>query len=419
MDEPGRMRDMRTTATHQPGAPDSMRLGLYFHIPFCASRCTYCDFNSYAGLVEWIPAYVDALGKEMAQVAAQLPEAAAVTTAYLGGGTPSLLPPASMAQIGESISRTFGQSGTIEFTMEANPGDINDDLLSAARSMGVNRISLGMQSSEDRILRLLGRRHSHRDTCLAVDQARAAGFDNLSLDLIYGLPGQSEEAWSAVVEEAIRLQPDHLSVYCLSLEPGTRLATWVEQGVVEAPEDDRSASMYEWLEERLDHAGFAHYEISNWARGETGLDGHPRHASRHNLTYWENRAYLGFGAGAHGYAADVRYADVQGVPDYVARLAARTLSPRFPLSSAASQWSAVDAHEAARDTMLLGLRLTLRGVDEDSFIARHGRRAWELLSPAVERLCGEGLLERVQGGRRIRLTARGRLLGNRVFAEFV
>ncbi len=392
---------------------------LYCHIPFCLSRCHYCDFVTYAGLEAKLPAYVSALCREVAQVGERTPPGLVIDTVYLGGGTPSLLEPAGLRLLGEAMHRAFHIRPGLEFTLEANPGDADAARLQAAREIGVSRLSLGMQSADDRVLGFLGRRHRQADTVSSVRLARRLGFDNLNLDLIFGLPGQSLETWQASVEAALALEPEHLSAYGLTIEAGTPLHGWIERGLVEQPDDDEAASQYEWLEERLEAAGFRHYEISNWARGPIADDRIPRFGSRHNVTYWGNRPYLGVGAGAHGYANGLRYTVVPGVDEYIQRISEPRGSDAFPLSSAAESWTPVSPEEAAMDTMLLGLRLTDKGVDMGEFRARHGEKAHQRVASSLANLCQDGLLEWVEEGRRVRLTPRGRLLANRVFREFV
>jgi oxygen-independent coproporphyrinogen-3 oxidase len=277
-----------------------------------------------------------------------------------------------------------------------------------------------MQSASESTLGLLGRRHSHRETCDSVQRARRAGIESLNLDLIYGLPGQGIQEWKRDVEAALSLAPDHISAYSLTIEKGTRFDVWLRQGLIEAPDDDRAAEMLEWIAERLAREGFARYEISNWAQGEVCADGFPRHACRHNTTYWRNLPYLGVGAGAHGYIGATRYANVTRVHDYIGRMQApRDGSDDAPPMPAAACRSDVGPEEAAQDTMLLGLRLTEAGVALDDFTMRHGTRALQRMLDRLTRLASDGLLEWADGGRRVRLTERGRMLGNRVFAEFV
>lgn len=403
-----------------PGPDQGLPEALYIHIPFCLSRCHYCDFVTYTTLRASIDPYIEALAAEISGIRALSASVPPLRTLYLGGGTPSLLASHHLESIRHAIQEVYELGPELEFTLEANPGDLSQDLLAALRQNGVNRLSLGMQSANDAELRLLGRRHTHEKTRQAVHLARLSGFDNLSLDLIYGLPGQTLGDWAANVEAALRLEPEHLSAYCLTIEAGTRLQAQVRRGEVEPASDDAAAEMLEWLASRLSQAGYARYEISNWARGGIAADGHPRFACRHNLTYWRNRPYLGVGAGAHGYWAGVRYANVTRVADYIGRFRAGAAAPRGSPRLRAASWSApVGEEEASRDTLLLGLRLTAAGVRVDEYVERHGLPAWEKQKPALDRLERDGLVEWAEGGRRVRLTERGCMLANRVFAEFV
>jgi oxygen-independent coproporphyrinogen-3 oxidase len=393
---------------------------LYLHIPFCLSRCHYCDFVTYTTLRGSVQPYIGALADEILQVGAALPSPTPLRTIYLGGGTPSLLSSRELRQLAAAIWAAFPVEPSFEFTVEANPGDVTPEFLDGLREVGANRLSLGMQSASDSSLRLLGRRHTHQETCDSVQRARRAGIESMNLDLIYGLPGQGLQDWKRDVEAALSLVPDHISAYSLTIEKGTRFEAWLRRGLIEAPEDDRAAEMLEWVADRLGREGFARYEISNWARGEICADGFPGRACRHNITYWRNRPYVGVGAGAHGYLGTIRYANVTQVRGYIGRMRApRDGSDDAPSLPAAVWRSNVGPDEAAQDTMLLGLRLTQVGVSLDDFARRHGQRAWQRMLARLTRLASDGLVEWADGGRRVRLTERGRMLGNRVFAEFV
>lgn len=407
---------LEETPIHSPGDPG---LAVYVHIPFCLSRCPYCDFNTYTGMQAWVPSYIRALCREAAQVADAAGGSLIADTVYIGGGTPSILPPGVLLELMEGLRSALEVPKQAEMTIEVNPGDASAAWMAAARQAGFSRLSLGMQSADARVLTFLGRRHAHADTVAAVGLARQAGFENISLDLIYGVPGQSLDSWMETVDQALGFEPDHLSAYALTVEAGTPLGDWVSTGLVSPPDDDLAADMVEWLEERLDRAGFLHYEISNWGRRLGGDAASAARVSQHNLRYWRNQPYLGLGAGAHGYAGGLRYANAGRIPDYLTRLGERDRSPRFPLSSAVCQWRCVEPDEAARDSMLLGLRLTAWGVERDGFVARHGLPAWQALQPAVDGLILDGLLEWFDSGRRLRLTRRGRQVGNRVFQAFV
>lgn len=386
-------------------------LSLYVHIPFCASKCGYCDFNSYAGQEHLIEAYSKALVREALlwrDAAAGRP----VTTVFFGGGTPSLLPIEELASIVDGLRAVFGVAPDAEVTLEANPGSIDEAYLRALLDLGFNRLSLGVQSLRDDELRALERIHSTEEARQAVRDARAAGFDNLSLDLIFGLPEQRMERWRRSVEEALSFHPEHLSLYALMVEEGTPLARDVLDGRVAAPDPDAQADQYEWARERLARAGYDHYEISNWAR--------PGYRCRHNLTYWECGDYLGLGAGAHSFLDCVRFANVEAPGEYVSLVeesskeAARG-ARETPMRQIVSRES-LAPDLAMVDALVLGLRL-VEGVSLAAFRERFGTDAMEAFGDRLAESFAHGLVETAGG--RLRLTDRGRLLGNEVFARLL
>ncbi|RME57127.1 MAG: radical SAM family heme chaperone HemW, partial [Caldilineae bacterium] len=279
-----------TREGNQPQRPGP--LGLYIHIPFCIQKCPYCDFNTYAKLEHLHQAFVDALCREMAQWAERLPTRR-IATVFVGGGTPTVLSPGQLIQILDTVRELFRLEPGHEITCEANPGAVDREKFAVLRSLGVNRLSMGVQSFQPEELAFLGRAHSVEDVYAAYTAARAAGFDNINLDFIFGLPEQPPENWAATLEEALALAPEHLSLYSLIVEPNTPLHHWVEGGRVPSPDEDEAAAHYEWAMERLGRAGYVHYEVSNWARDEIGQGRTPHRACRHNLIYWRNGAYLG------------------------------------------------------------------------------------------------------------------------------
>lgn len=383
-------------------------LALYVHIPFCETRCTYCAFNTYTGQDNLILRYIRALERELGFVGSQTYDP--VATIYFGGGTPSLVPPdaigAFIRRVGEVVTLLPGA----EITLEANPGTVDEPTLRDLRRAGVNRLSIGMQSADADELRLFARRHDVDDVRRTVALARRAGFANLSLDLIYGVPGQSMATWQHSLNVALTMNPDHLSLYSLGIEDGTPMQRWIDQGTVPAPDPDLAADMIEWAAEHLTAQGFAQYEISNWSR--------PGFESRHNLHYWRNLPYLGLGAGAHGYAARTRYSTVLRPADYIARIETQRSPLAYPLSAAAVDSESIDDQVAMAEHMIMGLRLTEEGVASAAFRARYGRDLWDVYGAELARLMAAGLLERTPDDR-VRLTPRGRLLGNHVFAAFV
>lgn len=389
---------------------------LYLHIPFCTHRCAYCDFNTYAGMEDQIPAYVQALCQEIQVVSRESAEPVPVHTIFFGGGTPSLLNIDQIDAILRTIYASYQVSPLAEITLEANPGTVSAAYLRELRALGVNRLSFGMQSANAMELRFLTRQHDLRDVIQAVSWGRQAGFDNLSLDLIFGLPNQTLNTWQNTVHQALALSTEHLSLYSLTVEHGTPLYRWVQRGLVESPDDDIAADMYEWSMEYLAGAGFTQYEISNWARpGPKGA----LYSSRHNLQYWLNRPYLGFGAGAHGSARGVRTANVNGVAVYIKRMNHPAAGP-FPASPANREINPIDRTTAMGETMMVGLRLTRQGVSNAEFQARFGVSLEETYPRQIKQLESQGLLEWVENpDLRLRLTPRGRLFGNRVFREFI
>ena len=392
---------------------DSVPYSVYVHIPFCQTRCAYCDFNTYAGQQDRIPAYVSALLAEIRAVAGSSRERLGVHTVFFGGGTPSLLPVASLGEILATIGACFDLDPGAEISLEANPGTVSADGLKALRQAGFNRLSLGMQSAKPEELRLLQRGHSTLDVIQAVRWAREAGFENVNLDLIYGIPGQTLNDWQTSLRLAIEMGVEHLSLYALGIEEGTPFYHWVRKGLVEDTDDDLAADEYEWATEALEEAGFRQYEISNWARVDAGGRWW---RCRHNEQYWYDLPYLGFGAGAHGFAGGVRTINAMGIQGYVRRCELKG-SGTFPVGPATIEAKPIDRWTEMQETMMVGLRLTDEGVSKETFLRRFGVPMGSAFGEPLSALMEKGLLE--DAGDRVRLTRRGRLLGNIVFREFV
>lgn len=385
---------------------------IYVHVPFCRTRCAYCDFNTYAGQEARIPAYVTALCREAQRVAGLAGERLPVHTVFFGGGTPSLLPAGELERIVKTLENAYSFQNEMEITLEANPGTVNREYLSDLRSLGINRLSYGMQSASPEELRLLGRTHDFGGVVEAVKNARLAGFERLSVDLIYGLPGQPLESWQHTLDLAVGLGLEHISCYSLTIEEGTPFGHWAARGLLTMPDDDTAGAMYEEAMDRLAAAGYEQYEISNWARRDT--EGVLR-VSRHNLQYWRNLPYLGLGAGAHGYAGGVRTANVLGISEYIRRVTEGGGGP-FPVGPALAEATPVSTRDAMEETMMVGLRLTQEGVSRAAFVERFGVPVEAVFGAKIARLTRLGLLE---AGETLRLTRRGRLVGNQVFMEFV
>jgi oxygen-independent coproporphyrinogen-3 oxidase len=401
-------------------------VGLYLHVPFCERKCPYCDFNSYAGLDELHAAYVEALIAEMAWLAQRGGWQA--KTAFVGGGTPTALPLSLLAQVLDAARADFCVPFGAEVSVEANPGTVDEAYLAGLRASGVNRLSLGAQSFDDDALRLLGRIHTSAEIEAAFQAARRAGFQNISLDLLYGLPGQTLDRWCAALSRALSLSPEHLSLYSLTIEEGTPFAERVARGDLAAPDDDLAADMYELAEEAMASAGYVHYEVSNWAKRTVGegqsangvaqgrLWGSPL-VCLHNLAYWRNEPYLGLGAGAHSWWGGRRWHNLLSPQDYVARMAAQGDGKAPWESPVVAGVEAIDEALAMGETMMLGLRLLEEGVPLARFAAQFGRSLLNVYRGELDALQAEGLLERWPD--RVRLARRGRLLGNRVFARFL
>ena len=388
---------------------------LYFHIPFCRHRCSYCDFNTYAGLDGLISEYMAALRREAAWAGQAAGVRLQTHTIFLGGGTPSLIPAGELAALLETCRKYFDVLPDAEITLEANPGTVTLDSLSALRQAGFNRISLGMQSANAVDLMLLERQHDTLDVIRAVEWARRSGFDNLNLDLIYGLPAQPLERWQATLKTAMDLQPEHFSLYALSIEHGTPFRHWLERGLVSAPDDDLAADMFEWACERLEAAGYGHYEISNWGR----YSGDGMLACRHNLQYWRNLPYLGLGAGAHGYVNGVRTANLRGVRAYIQNMNTGRAAD-FPAGTAVESALPIDRWTAMQEHLMVGLRLLDEGVSNQTFQQRFGASLEQAFPHQIAHLQEVSLLEWAGSNHDIlRLTRRGWLLGNQVFSEFV
>jgi oxygen-independent coproporphyrinogen-3 oxidase len=409
-----------TAVFSQPRAPQAAALpgarplSLYLHIPFCAVRCTYCAFNTYTQLEALIPAFVDALCAEIAQVgaarAARTRPPQPVHSIFFGGGTPTQLSRAQLVQVMMAVRAAFTLTPDCEISIEANPSDVDEAYAHGMVEAGFNRVSFGMQSVNAHELALFHRRHTHDDVIRAVSAVRAAGITNYNLDLIYGVPHQTMDGWQHTVEAALQLAPAHLSLYALVLEPNTAMHHWVERGTLPEPDDDLAADMYEWLSARLADAGFAQYEISNWAL--------PGRECRHNIQYWQSDDYLGFGPGAHGFADGVRYWTVASPHRYIAAVQAGAgETPVYPRSSAVEEAAVLSRDDAIAEALLMGLRLIGRGIDRAAFAARFGVDLFDVHGEMLRRHEAGGLLAITP--ERVMLTEGGRLLSNLVLRDLV
>ncbi len=323
------------------------RFTLYLHIPFCATRCSYCNFVTRDDSAHLMDDYVRALAKEIGIAAGYHGTGDAVCmSVYFGGGTPSLLSNGHLESILQSVNDTIRLSGDAEITLEANPQDIDDNRLHSFRALGINRLSIGCQSFHDDILQFLSRRHSADEARRAVRLAREAGFDNLSIDLMFNIPGQSREMWERDVTEALGLSPEHVSLYSLSIEPGTPMRTRLAKGEFTLPDEETSAELFMLTDDMFVSAGYRHYEVSNFAK--------PGFHSRHNSSYWDGTPYIGAGLGAHSYSAGVRSWNVRTFPEYIEQVE----GGRLPRRSSET----LTSEEIFTETVMLSLR-TEKGLE--------------------------------------------------------
>lgn len=388
-----------------------MPTSIYIHIPFCTSRCGYCDFNTYTGLTHLLPAYSKAIVDEASWFSKYTIPQNPIHTVYFGGGTPSLLSIDDLSRILFHLREKFEISRNVEITIEANPGSVKEGYLRQLRDLGVTRISFGMQSADEHDLFILDRLHKFGEVKQSVLWAASAGFSHISLDLIFGIPGQSAESWKNTLRTAIDLPIDHLSLYSLTIEEGTVLKQKVERGTVDLPDEDLAGEMFEYAISALPTYGYAQYEISNWAKNDECR-------SIHNMQYWKCLPYIGLGAGAHGYYSHYRYSNVKGILPYISHIKKSSNQEMKP--PAQEEAGFLDAWEEIQEFMMLGLRLTQDGVSRSEFCQRFGFSLDELFADQLTHLMQQGLLETdFAEPDRLLLTPKGILFGNRVFSEFV
>lgn len=362
----------------------------------------------------FLPQYVDALCQEIKSVAQTSAVQIKIGTLFFGGGTPSLLSVSQYRKILETSRELYDLSTVSEVTIEANPGTVTSEYLQGIRDAGVNRISFGMQSAHPDDLRVLDRQHRHEDVINAVAWSKQAGFEHINLDLIFGIPGQSLQRWNDTLDLALSEHVDHFSLYSLIIEDGTPMQRWVKRGILETPDDDLAADMYETAMDRLEQAGFLQYEISNWAKLDQ-ID----NRCQHNLQYWRFLPYLGFGAGAHGFANGSRTENIGGILEYIQKIK-QNASGAFPASPAGEPAVKLSNWELMQEFLMVGFRLTDEGVSDTVFHAQFNHSIESVFDKQIDHLLKQELIERhPQDSTRLRLTRRGRLFGNQVFAQFV
>jgi oxygen-independent coproporphyrinogen-3 oxidase len=410
-------KSLRVTQIRDQRSEIKDSVAVYIHIPFCHHRCSYCDFNIYAGMRSIYQPYAESIAQEIAATAQRVGRQR-VRSIFFGGGTPSMFPIELIGGMLAGVKTFFDVDEDAEITLEANPNESFKFQVSGfkgyfeqLRSLGFNRLSLGVQSSHEDELHLLRRGHSFEDAVATYRSMRAAGFDNVNIDLIYALPNQPLDKWRTTLERVIDLKPEHISAYSLQIEERTAMFNWVRDRKLPTPEDEIAAQMYELAEEMLLNEGFEHYEISNWARSRgQGARGKAKDfRSIHNLAYWSNQSYLGFGCGAHSSFDHRRFSNVLHPREYIKWIGLT--------GSAVVEAESIDRALEMGETLMLGLRLISEGVNRSRFQNRFGVTIEEAYGLIIERLIDQELV--VLNEDCLRLTPRGRLLGNRVFAEFL
>lgn len=365
--------------------------GVYIHIPFCVQKCRYCDFVSFCGDTAVMQTYLDALETEMEQY-----KNTAAETVFLGGGTPTCLPPAVLARLLELVQKNFRLAPEGEFSVEANPGTLTPEKLSILKDSGVNRLSIGVQSFQDDELQMLGRIHSAQTAQNTVYMAKNAGFSNINLDLMSGLPYQTAEKFQKTLEQAVALEPTHISCYSLIVEEGTPLAASYARGEFSLPDEEDDRAMYELACDFLERHGYRQYEISNFAK--------PGFACRHNLLYWDCQPYIGLGAAAHGFDGTVR---TENTPDLAKYLRGEGIGAVEAVLSQADKIS---------EFMMLGLRKT-DGISETEFYQRFGMTVDAVFSKEISKFVAGGFLARADG--KLALTRQGISVSNSILCEFI
>ncbi len=366
-------------------------LGLYLHIPFCKSKCAYCDFASWPGRERDMPAYAKRLQNELHMESS--PDFL-IDTVYIGGGTPSVLPPSLMARILDALRRDYRLAPDAEFSCECNPGTVTREFLSVLKEYGCNRLSMGAQAAQTPLLRMLGRIHVWEDVIRSAELARETGFNNLNLDLMLGLPGQTEKDVAETLKKALALSPTHLSCYGLIVEEGTPMQRRIASGEWRLPEDETERAEYETCREVLAANGFEQYEISNFAL--------PGFACRHNVHCWQRKEYLGFGCAACGFLGNERWQNPPRLDDY--------------LAGKEPEITQIGPEEAMFESVMLGLRMT-EGVSLEAFFQMHGKRLEDVYGARLQKPLREGLAVLENGS--LRLTRRGMDMQNRVLVELL
>ncbi|RQD69785.1 MAG: radical SAM family heme chaperone HemW [Tindallia sp. MSAO_Bac2] len=377
----------------------SSGISIYIHIPYCASKCHYCDFISCVGNKNDITYYIKLLQQEIFMYK-EIIQDRSVETVFFGGGTPSLIPGEDIKELLNTMKQAFDFTADVEISLEANPGQLDADKLFHYRESSINRISFGLQALQDPLLNVLGRNHNAEDFYRQIESAKNEGFSNINADIIFGIPGQEMDDWLETICCVAEMNLSHLSCYGLTFEKGTSLYQWVQQGIIMPMDEDLEWKMFRTAIEQLPKRGYSHYEISNYSR--------PGEECRHNLTYWNNAEYLGLGVAAHGYLNGRRYENTAELTEYKNRIHNRILP--------VIHRQTVSPDEYKKETMFLGLRLIM-GISVERFRAKHGVSCLDYFKNEINELVEQKLLWIDDD--RIKLTDKGLDLANQVFAYFV
>lgn len=382
---------------------------IYFHIPFCQAICTYCAFNTYAGMNDRIDSFVEALVREIIYVGQSTPERIGVKSLFFGGGTPSLLAVQHYQSILKSMRDFFDVADDSEITVEANPNDLSLEYLEGLQEVGINRLSIGIQSAKASELQLYGRLHTVETATKSVETAKRVGFHNISVDLIFGNPYQTLSDWHNTLQYAVHLNPQHISLYGLEVKGGTVLKSQVRDGIIPSSDDDLMADMYDMATEELGNSGYEQYEISNWCR--PGFEG------KHNLQYWHNMPYLGLGAGAHGYAYQTRTIVTRAPNRYIELLSGELPKRHFPRTPATSKTTVISKEQDMQETLMTGMRLVKEGVNRKKFFDRYGVDITEGRETAIMQLVELKMVTLDETA--LRLTKAGRFISNSVISRLI
>lgn len=389
---------------------NTKNIGIYIHIPFCKKKCEYCDFKSYAGKEKLIDDYIKCLKYELKEVGDgnkldyenNLDKLAIIKTIYIGGGTPSLIDSRYINEILEIVKQNYTLDDDLEITIEVNPGTVNEEKLEQYKKSGINRLSIGLQSTHDRLLKKIGRIHSYDDFFNTFKLARKVGFQNINVDLMLGLPEQSIEDLKLSIEEIIKLNPEHISVYSLIIEEGTPFYKKLEANELELPKDEVERKMYWSVKKELEKSGYTHYEISNFAK--------KGYESKHNLACWNQEEYIGFGIAAHSYTNNVRYSNIDDIEQYIKNFETNKEIDNFVFHEKQNKESKM------KEFMMLGLR-KINGISIQEFKNRFALNPIFVYRKELEKLVDEQLIE--IDGNIIKLTNKGLDLANLVWEEFV